>query len=111
VTFGQAVWRVVVRIPRGRVATYGQVAALLARPRAARAVGQAMRGCPAGVPWHRVVAASGRLSPRVRMAGLVTQRILLEREGIPFRRGRIPLERYRWRPSHRGRPPAPVADG
>ncbi|MBI3826550.1 MAG: MGMT family protein [Candidatus Rokubacteria bacterium] len=90
------VWRLVRRVPRGRVVTYGQVAALLGRPRAARAVGQAMRACPGDVPWHRVVNALGGVSPRARMESMLTQRMLLQREGVVLRRGRASLRRYRW---------------
>jgi methylated-DNA-protein-cysteine methyltransferase-like protein len=78
------------------VATYGQVAALAGRRRAARAVGTAMRECPAGVPWHRVVNARGGISPRVRMSGMLTQRILLAAEGVRLRGGRIALGTFRW---------------
>ena len=92
----QAVYALVRRIPAGRMVTYGQVAALLGRPRAARAVGGAMRRCPAGVPWHRVVNAQGRISRRARAASMVTQRILLEREGVTLRRGRVDLARHAW---------------
>ena len=95
-TFAQSVWRLVRRIPRGRVATYGQLAALLRRPRAARAVGHAMHGCPHDVPWHRVVNASGGISRRARMESMVTQRILLIREGVALRGGRVVLTRHRW---------------
>jgi methylated-DNA-protein-cysteine methyltransferase-like protein len=102
-SFARAVWRLVRRIPRGRVATYGQIAALLGRPRGARAVGWAMRHCPDDVPWHRVVNASGGISPRARMEGMVTQRLLLIREGVPLRRGRVALARYRWRAAAGGR--------
>ena len=84
------------RIPRGRVATYGQVAALLGRPRAARAVGWAMRHCPGDVPWHRVVNAAGGISRRARMESMLTQRMLLIREGVALRNGRVQLRRHRW---------------
>ena len=100
-SFASAVWRLVRRIPRGRVATYGQLAALLGRPRAARAVGRAMRGCPDGVPWHRVVNATGGISRRARMDSMLTQRMLLVREGIALRGGRLRLTKYRW-PARRG---------
>ena len=89
-------WLVIRRIPRGQVATYGQIAALLGRPRAARAVGGAMRSCPDDVPWHRVVNASGGISRRARMESMLTQRMLLIREGVPLRGGRVSLRRYRW---------------
>jgi methylated-DNA-protein-cysteine methyltransferase-like protein len=96
---------VVARIPRGRVATYGQVAALAELPRQARLVGYAMHGLPAGsnLPWHRVVNAEGRVSARSEPGpseGL--QRHLLEEEGVVFDlSGRIDLRRYRWRPRAR----------
>jgi len=91
-----AVYRIVRRVPRGKVVTYGQVAALAGTPRAARAVGQAMRHCPAGVPWHRVVNSQGRVSRRRSGEGMVSQRLLLEGEGVRFARGRIDLRRFRW---------------
>jgi methylated-DNA-protein-cysteine methyltransferase related protein len=94
--FDRKVYAAVRRIPAGRMATYGQVAALVGHPRAARAVGGAMRRCPAGVPWHRVVNAQGRISPRKRAASMLTQRMLLEREGVTMRRGRVDLARHGW---------------
>jgi methylated-DNA-protein-cysteine methyltransferase-like protein len=100
-TFARAVWRLVRAIPRGRVATYGQLAAVLGRPRGARAVGHAMRRCPDDVPWHRVVNARGGISVRARASGMVTQRIRLETEGVPLRGGRVALARHRWRPRRR----------
>lgn len=84
------------RIPRGRVATYGQLATLLGRPRAARAVGGALRRCPAGLPWHRVVNARGGISRRPG-DGMLTQRIRLEQEGLRLRRGRVALDAVGWR--------------
>ena len=85
------------RIPRGRVATYGQIAVLAGRPRAARGVGQAMRECPPDVPWHRVVNAQGGISVRPRMSGMLTQRLRLQAEGVVLRGGRVVLARHRWR--------------
>lgn len=98
--FHRAVYRLVRRVPRGRVVTYGQVAALLGHPRAARAVGTALgalRGSLVqAVPWQRVIAASGRCSHRDGMSA-AEQRDLLEREGVRFdRRGRVDLDRVRW---------------
>ncbi|MBI3637546.1 MAG: MGMT family protein [Candidatus Rokubacteria bacterium] len=98
VEFARAVHRLVRRIPRGRVVTYGQIAAMLGRPRGARAVGYAMSVCPSDMPWHRVVNAAGRISRRARMDGMVTQRILLEREGVLSRGGRVALRKFRWIP-------------
>jgi methylated-DNA-protein-cysteine methyltransferase-like protein len=112
-----AVYRLVRRIPPGRVLTYGEIAARVGRPGGARAVGQAMRVCPSDLPWHRVVNARGGISPRARQSGMVTQRIRLEQEGVAFRAGRVVLTRHRWldgRPSRsaegtRARSPSPGA--
>ena len=94
-------YAVVRRIPRGRVATYGQVAALAGRPGHARQAGYALHalGEHTTVPWHRVVNAQGRLSlARRGLDAAFEQRFRLEREGIAFdARGRIPLDRYRWK--------------
>lgn len=94
--FDRAAYALVRRVPAGRVVTYGQVAALLGTPRAARAVGAAMRRCPPALPWHRVINSRGGLSLRADVAGMLTQRLRLEREGIRFRRDRVDLARYRW---------------
>ena len=101
--FDAAVHRLVRQIPRGKVATYGQLAALLGYPRAARAVGYAMNRCPHDIPWQRVVNASGGISLRANVSGMITQRVLLEQEGVGFRRGRVDLPRDRW-PGPRRRP-------
>ena len=97
----ERIWRVVERIPRGRVATYGQVAELAGLPRAARQAGYAMHSLPHGsrVPWQRVVNARGEVSPRSDPGGELVQRALLEREGVRFdARGRIDLAHFGWRP-------------
>jgi methylated-DNA-protein-cysteine methyltransferase-like protein len=95
------IYRVVRRVPRGRVATYGQVAALAGLPRHARLVGYALNVLPAAsdVPWHRIVNAQGRISLRADALGhedLQTQ--LLRREGVRMSDGAIPLDRFGWRP-------------
>jgi methylated-DNA-protein-cysteine methyltransferase-like protein len=99
VIFRVAVYALIRRIPPGSVVTYGQVAALLGRARSARAVGGAMRRCPADVPWHRVVNAQGGISRRRPEGSMLTQRIRLEQEGVRLRRGRVPLARYQWEPT------------
>ena len=94
--FTQRVLSVVRRIPPGRVATYGDVAALAGRPRAARAVGNIMRGCGRpDVPCHRVIAAGGRLGG---YGGRETmKRSLLAAEGILVSGARVrELDRVRW---------------
>jgi len=88
-------------IPRGCVATYGQIARLLGVPRGARAVGWALRSLtPARerrVPWHRVVGAQGRIALR-RGVGPLLQRRRLREEGVTFRNGRVDLSRHGLRP-------------
>ena len=95
--FFARVYDAVRAIPRGRVATYGQVAAYLGVPRGARAVGWALRALsPAlerSVPWHRVVGAGGRISPRAG-AGPFLQRKRLRNEGVAFRGAVIDMRRH-----------------
>jgi methylated-DNA-protein-cysteine methyltransferase related protein len=95
----QRVYRVVARIPRGRVATYGQIAALAGLPRAARQVGYALAALhDQKLPWHRVLNAKGEVSARSEPQFEGLQRAMLEREGVKFdAKGRVSLERYRWR--------------
>ena len=100
------IYAVVRRIPRGRVATYGQIAELTGLPGHARQVGYALHALPEGsaVPWHRVLNARGALSLRRHSGGEITQRLRLEREGVRFDAGgRVALERVRWRPPRYGR--------
>ncbi len=95
------IYAVTRRIPKGKVATYGQIALLAGIPRGARIVGYAMASCPAGsgVPCHRVVDRLGRTKPAFDTYAPGTQRILLEREGVLFREdGTVDLSRCRWMP-------------
>jgi methylated-DNA-protein-cysteine methyltransferase-like protein len=90
---------VVDSIPRGRVASYGQVAREAGLPRHARLVGRVLSALPAGtrLAWHRVVNSAGRISLR---PGAALQRRRLAREGLVFTRtGRIDLARFRWTPA------------
>ena len=88
------------RIPKGWVATYGQVAAMAGLPRRARLAGHVLQGLDPGtkIPWHRVVNAKGEISYSAsRNGGDALQRRLLEKEGITFDAdGRFNLERFRW---------------
>ena len=96
----QRIYRVVRRIPRGRVATYGQVAELAGFPRQARMVGYALHALEDdAVPWQRVINARGQISPRAWPGAEIAQRRMLEAEGVRFdRAGRIDLGRFAWRP-------------
>jgi len=100
-SFYEKVYRVVRRIPRGCVATYGQIAALCGSPRAARVVGSAMRLCPhADVPCHRVVNRSGGLARDFGLSGSEEQRLLLMAEDVVIGAdGCVDLARYLWRPA------------
>ncbi len=90
------VYLVVRRVPRGQVVTYGQIARALGMPHGARTVGWAMRVCPEGIPWHRVVNARGEISVRPT-AGFHEQRARLKEEGVRFSRtGKIDLKKYGW---------------
>ncbi len=94
------IFAVVRKIPRGRVACYGQIARLAGLGNHARLVGYALHALPprSGVPWHRVLNARGRVS--LPGSAAQTQLQLLEREGVrPSANGAIDLPRYQWRPS------------
>jgi len=96
--FFQRVYEYLARVPAGRVVTYGQIAAALGNPRQARVVGWAMETCPEGLPWHRVVNASGGLSTSPRYGNL--QQKLLEDEGICVSAGgKVDLRVYGWQGS------------
>ncbi|MFZ9850782.1 MAG: MGMT family protein [Vulcanococcus sp.] len=103
--FDQRVWRMVEQIPRGRLATYGQIAELIGAWGCARQVGWALRRLPlpSAVPWHRVVNARGCIAMTPSREGSDwLQRDLLLAEGIPVDgAGRLPLAAYRWRPGAR----------
>ncbi len=104
IIFNHQVWDLVRQVPRGKVATYGQIARLLPPPAGMdpkayqafgpRWVGGAMAACPADVPWQRVINSKGEISPR---PGAEKQRELLEEEGVAFdERGRVDLKAYGW---------------
>jgi methylated-DNA-protein-cysteine methyltransferase-like protein len=93
-------WSWIRKIPRGRVATYGQIAELAGLDGHARQVGYALHNLPArsSVPWHRVVNSRGEISPRSVGDSHELQRMLLEAEGVELDlRDRIDLKRFQWR--------------
>lgn len=108
INFNSEVWNIVKQIPRGKVATYGQIALLVNRPEniaenvfrafSPRWVGTAMATCPEDVPWHRVVNSQGKIS--IRGEGINVQKEMLESEGIKFNeQGRINLKIFQWQTS------------
>jgi methylated-DNA-protein-cysteine methyltransferase-like protein len=94
----KAILAVIARIPRGRVTTYGSVATRAGLPGRARLVGKLLRELPAGskLPWHRVVAAAGRIALPASSASRQRQIERLQREGVFVVRGRVDMTRYGW---------------
>jgi methylated-DNA-protein-cysteine methyltransferase-like protein len=86
------------RIPRGRVSTYGSIAALTGAPRHARLVGTVLRQAPASLklPWHRVINAQGRSSFPNGSDAYRSQLKRLQREGVQINAGRVNLKHYGW---------------
>jgi methylated-DNA-protein-cysteine methyltransferase-like protein len=99
----EKIWQVVAQIPKGKVATYGQVARLAELPGYARYVGYTMKNLPAGtrLPWFRVVNSQGRLSFPHDSSQYQSQKSKLESEGIAFIGGRFSLKKYQWQPGEK----------
>ena len=97
----QAIWDTIRDIPRGRVASYGQVAEIAGLPRGARQVGYALRQLPAGhdVPWHRVLQASGRVAFDKDSRPFREQTRRLREEGVTVIAGKVDMGEYRWQPN------------
>ena len=91
---------VIVRVPRGKVITYGQVAEAAGFPRAARMTVRALQGAT-GLPWHRVVGAGGRIA--LRGEDGQEQRLRLQMEGVTFRGRRVRMDLHGWTPRSRRR--------
>lgn len=112
--FRAAVFSMVKRVPKGKVATYGQIAALIGHPRHSRHVGHALSSMPSSVkiPWHRVINSQGRISLRLRhwdSGSDEMQRILLEAEGVSFdATGRVRLKTFQWQPASLKKPSRPA---
>jgi methylated-DNA-protein-cysteine methyltransferase-like protein len=107
-SFNEQVYEIVARIPSGRVATYGQIAALIGRPRMARFVGYASNNKNSWhLPWHRVVFKDGSLC-----AGYAAEQYRdLRSEGVKFTKDRrVKIEEFQWNPSADGGPPADIRD-
>jgi len=107
-TYYEEVWMIVRKIPRGKVATYGQIAKMIPPPNgvdieaykafAPRWVGRRMAHCPDDVPWQRVINSKGEISER---AGAEKQRQLLEGEGVKFdAKDKVDLKKFGWNGSN-----------
>jgi methylated-DNA-protein-cysteine methyltransferase related protein len=100
--FAARVERVVRHIPRGRVATYGQVAALAGAPRAARMVGWVLHASHRDVPWQRVINREGQLSIQHEVLTAAFQARLLRKEGVKIRERddafSVDLKKFLWDP-------------
>lgn len=94
----EKIYEVVKQIPKGQVATYGQVAEIAGNRRWARAVGYALHANPdpAHIPCHRVVNKEGRVSDAFAFGGGNRQIELLEAEGVELKDGRVDMERFQW---------------
>lgn len=101
----EKIYAVVRQIPRGKVATYGQIARLAGLGGAARQVGYALNALPDGedIPWYRVINAKGGISKRAHPVYEDIQRELLEQEGVEFGSdARLSLPHYQWRQRDKG---------
>jgi len=94
----EIIWQIVSSIPKGKVATYGQIAKLAGFPSHARYVGATLKSLPRGskLPWYRVVNAKGEISFPLNGDAYHRQRLLLESEGIDFNGVKISLRHYLW---------------
>jgi methylated-DNA-protein-cysteine methyltransferase-like protein len=101
--YRERVYKIVRRIPRGRVMTYGQIAYMLGQGYTPRTVGFVMHGAEeSNTPWHRVINSQGKVSTGRIVLPTDKQQRLLEREGVKFdERGRCDLEQFLWKPRRR----------
>jgi methylated-DNA-protein-cysteine methyltransferase-like protein len=95
------IWETIRDIPRGTVASYGQIAEIAGIPRGARQVGYALRHAPRDMrlPWHRVITASGKSAFDPNSQPFKTQCERLAAEGVPVRDGKVDMHKYRWEPA------------
>ncbi len=96
----ERIWATVSDIPKGSVASYGQIAEIAGRPRGARQVGYALRTLPpdSDVPWHRVIQSSGRIAFDKGSRAYNRQSKRLMMEDVVILAGRIDMKKYRWEP-------------
>jgi methylated-DNA-protein-cysteine methyltransferase-like protein len=96
----ESIWQVVHMIPSGKVATYGQIAALAGHPQAARFAGTSLKNLPttSKIPWHRVINAQGKISLPKNSPSYKKQLQRLKEEGVIIRNGKVTLKNYQWMP-------------
>lgn len=104
--YRQRVFKLVQRIPSGRVMTYGQVAAILGEGYTPRTVGFVMHSSEGDLPWHRVINSQGACSTGGLLLPSNKQQLMLEREGVKFdERGRCDLQTFLWTPGQKRKTP------
>lgn len=96
----QRIWDTILEVPKGRVASYGQIAAIAGMPRGARHVAYALRQAPSGLrlPWHRIITASGKIAFDKGSAPYLEQSRRLKRENVTVIAGKVDMRKYRWQP-------------
>ena len=96
----ERIWATICDIPKGSVASYGQIAEIAGIPRGARQVGYALRHLPKGhdVPWFRVIQASGRIAFAIGSRPFNEQKKRLMKEDVVVLNGRVDMKKYRWQP-------------
>lgn len=96
----QRIWDTIRDVPEGCVASYGQIAEIAGIPRGARQVGYALRHLPDGhgVPWHRVIRASGKIAFDKGSRSFEEQARRLAMEDVAVISGRVDMRKYRWQP-------------
>ncbi|MEE2764726.1 MAG: MGMT family protein [Pseudomonadota bacterium] len=99
-TKDQKIWQVVLAIPKGKVASYGQVADMAGLGRQARYIGRALGKLPEGhkVPWYRVIRSNGQIAFPEGSPTFERQKCLLEQEGVVVVEGRVKMSQFRWQP-------------
>jgi methylated-DNA-protein-cysteine methyltransferase-like protein len=102
--YRERVYKIVRRIPAGRVMTYGQIAEILSEGYTPRTVGFVMHACPDGTPWHRVLNAQGGCSTGPILLPQNKQQLMLEHEGVAFdKNGKCNLQTFLWKPKSRAK--------
>ncbi|MCK0163766.1 MGMT family protein [Marinobacter sp. S6332] len=97
-TKDQKIWQVVIAIPAGKVASYGQVAEMAGLGQQARYIGRALGKLPQGhsVPWYRVIRSNGQIAFPQGSEIYQEQVVLLEAEGVEVINGRVAMRQFRW---------------